>query len=418
MRQRDDSWFRQAAPNALGVPETVLRHYAANGDSLSLAILIHVTRQQFTYFQYSTWPTIALRHILRNDYKVNARNTSPELQHEFCTLWNHIVFKAQEANDSKIIYSVLTPVFHIYITLHHDTDSAPTQFSASTNLNNHIPGFLSSYPVCKVPGHVHGNSAPTSSARAVPHDLTATPTSLPSPDPHPSSIPVTFHAIESPADVPSRDSFHPTQASIQFPRSPPTSADLATASVIRDNDSSGTTTPLPPPQTSTSAPFSSGPPSTVALQHNTDQLTPSGPSNLPSLAALNPVLNNMLPTGLSLPSRSGISQPSISPSFPGSHHSIIVTTPPGASPGMTIPPDLDASANLAPGSREGMDVLERPSMHRANTTVALDLPLQLPLPLSAIDSDVASAAPSPREPAVGGTGDHPPGPSNFRDDIV
>ena len=85
---------------------------------------------------------------------------------------------------------------------------------------------------------------------------------------------------------------------------------------------------------------------------------------------------------------------------------------------MTIPPDLDASANLAPGSREGMDVLERPSMNRANTTVALDLPLQLPLPLSTIDSDVSSAAPSPREPTVGGTGDHPPGPSDFRDDIV
>ena len=300
VRQRDDSWFRQAAPNALGLPETVLREYAANGDSLSLAVLIHVTRQQFTYYRYWTWPKSELRHILRNDYKFNARNTSPELQHEFCTLWNYIVLRAREDDDSKILYFVLKPIFHIYITLHHDTDSAPTQFSASTNLNNHILGPPSSYPVCKVPGHVHGNSTSTSFVRADPHHLTADPSSRASPDPPSSSVPVPLPLIEIPTDVSSLDNFHPTQASIQVLCSPPTSADLATASV-RDIDSSGTTTPLPTPQTSTSAPFLSGPPSTAVLHYNADQLTPSSPLNLPSLASLNPVLNNRLPTGLSLP---------------------------------------------------------------------------------------------------------------------
>src|SRR5258708_40128943 len=47
---RDDSWFILAS-KSLGVPEAVLRDYAANGDSLSLAILIHVTRLQFSHFK-------------------------------------------------------------------------------------------------------------------------------------------------------------------------------------------------------------------------------------------------------------------------------------------------------------------------------------------------------------------------------
>ena len=63
-QQRDDSWFRQVAPNALGMPETVLRDYAANGDSLSLAILVHVIRQQFTYLRDSTWPAFAMSEVL------------------------------------------------------------------------------------------------------------------------------------------------------------------------------------------------------------------------------------------------------------------------------------------------------------------------------------------------------------------
>ncbi len=55
VQPRNDSWFI-LAPNILGVPESVLRDYAANGDSLSLAILIHVTRQQFSLYWKWSWP--------------------------------------------------------------------------------------------------------------------------------------------------------------------------------------------------------------------------------------------------------------------------------------------------------------------------------------------------------------------------
>ena len=44
MQPRGDPWFLLAS-KSLGVPEAVLRDHTAHGDSLSLAILIHITRQ-------------------------------------------------------------------------------------------------------------------------------------------------------------------------------------------------------------------------------------------------------------------------------------------------------------------------------------------------------------------------------------
>ena len=98
-RQRDDSWFRQVAPNALGVSETVLRYYAANGYSLSLAVFNYVIRQQFTYFRFMCWPRSEIRDILEQEPWFIPQATSPELQHEFCTLRNQIVLKAQNDDD-------------------------------------------------------------------------------------------------------------------------------------------------------------------------------------------------------------------------------------------------------------------------------------------------------------------------------
>ena len=317
--QRDDSWFRQVAPNALGVSETVLRDYAANGDSLSLVVLIHVTRQQFTYFRYPSWPISLVADMLLGDCKFNVRNTLPELQHEFCTLWNEIVLIAQENDDWTMAEWILKPIRNIYVALHHDTNSAPTQFSVSTDIWDDILSLPSSYPVCKVADHVHVNSPLTSSARTIPHDPTAIPPSLASPDILPSSTPVPLHVIESPTDVLLLDDTHPAQATIEGPRNLVLSADLPTANVMQDFDTSDATAPLPAPETSTAAPLFSSPPSAVSLQHNTDQLTPPNTPNLPSIASLNPVLDAMLPTGPSLSSHSPITRPSSSPSFPESH---------------------------------------------------------------------------------------------------
>ncbi|KAF8268879.1 hypothetical protein EI94DRAFT_1088329 [Lactarius quietus] len=276
-RQRDDSWFSQVAPNALGIPEAVLRDYAATGDNLSLAIFIHVIRQQFTYLQYSYWPKYDFWDVLERISKFDIQKTSPELQHEFCELWNQIVLKAQNDDNRDITRWILRQIRDIYITLHRDTDSAPKLFSATTSGWANILDAPSSYPVCEIPGHVHDNSASTTFSRTVLHNVPAqVPASLSGLNAPSLSVPALRHAAESSADVPSSDPSHSVQTTID-PRIPVTSADLFTASV-RDVDTSGITTmPHPSPEISTSAPLYSGlPPAAVALRHNANPLAPSG----------------------------------------------------------------------------------------------------------------------------------------------
>ncbi|KAH8993863.1 hypothetical protein EDB86DRAFT_1315867 [Lactarius hatsudake] len=89
-QRRDDSWFILAS-SALGVLESVLRDYAANGDNLSLAIWIHVVRQQFDNLRNPSWPSSGFSWVLDAASKFNVQDTSPELQHKFCALWNQIV---------------------------------------------------------------------------------------------------------------------------------------------------------------------------------------------------------------------------------------------------------------------------------------------------------------------------------------
>jgi hypothetical protein len=189
---RDESWFNLAS-NALGVPEDVLRDYAIHGDSLSLAILIHVARVQFNHLvTENPWPYSKFAFVLEATSKFNVLDTSPDLQHDFCALWNRIVLKAQNDDDQTLASFVLVPIRHIYISLHQDTDSAPTRFSASTGDRDQTLKEPSSYPVCNIPGH-HLNStahikdhpAPTTMVGAVPDD-------------HDSAMPVSSFLASSP----------------------------------------------------------------------------------------------------------------------------------------------------------------------------------------------------------------------------
>ena len=191
----DDSWYTLAS-NILGFTETSLRDYAAHGDSLSLVILIHFIRMQFTHFRKSYWLEYNFSDVLDEASNFDAKNTSPELQHKFCALWNQIVNKTQGSNDRQMAGLILSPIRNVFLALHQDTDSAPTQFSASTGYYDDVPWSPSSYPICKVLDHhsdstapLHDDHAPTTFTPAVPddHDNTALVPSLPSPKSLPSS---------------------------------------------------------------------------------------------------------------------------------------------------------------------------------------------------------------------------------------
>ena len=149
-------WFTLAS-NELGVHKSVLRVYAAQGDNLSLAILIHVIRRHFHHFREQHWQS-KFSFILETASRFNVWDTSPELQHEFCVLWNEVVHQAKENNSRSIPEYILRRIRNIYIALHRNTVAAPMKFSSFTSDDDSVLLEPSSYPACNVPDH-HPNSA-------------------------------------------------------------------------------------------------------------------------------------------------------------------------------------------------------------------------------------------------------------------
>jgi hypothetical protein len=302
VRQHVDCWFSLAS-DEMGIPEPVLRSHAAHGDNLSLTILIYITRQQFVHIQNPSWPLEAIPNVLEAASKFNAQDTSPKLQHEFCAFWNQAVRRAQNDNDWDITNRILRQIRNVYVSLHQDTDSAPTRFSATTGNLDAILYELSAYPVCKVAEHTLDESPFTTLPGTIQHgNASVYPVPRPSPVAPSFPLPSPFHVDESLRSVPPLDGSHPTYQSVECFRDPITSPDRAMAGEIQDIVALGITASYPTPETFISASrFSISSPAAVSLQHVTNALMPPDSLNLPSLVS-NPVLNNILPTGSSLSS--------------------------------------------------------------------------------------------------------------------
>ena len=175
VEERDYRW-KALVMDQLDVSEDVLRDYLAHGDSVLIANLIHITRQFF--LDGDPLILYALLNILPAISSFDIQATLPELQHNFCALWNEIVLKTQITGAHRIPIFILRHIRRIYIALHQGTDSAPTAFSASTRLFDNILTQPSSYPLCSIPGHAShalvgppGESAHPSAATlsTVPH---------------------------------------------------------------------------------------------------------------------------------------------------------------------------------------------------------------------------------------------------------
>ena len=155
-QRNNDRWFTLAS-NELGVRKSVLQDYATQGDNLSLAILIHVIRNHFHLFHGQNWQ-FKFSFILETASQFNMQDTSPDLQHEFCVLWNEVVHHAKGNNSRLIPEYILRCIRNIYIALHKNTDAAPTRFSSFTSDDDRVLLEPSSYPACNVPDH-HPDSA-------------------------------------------------------------------------------------------------------------------------------------------------------------------------------------------------------------------------------------------------------------------
>ena len=305
-QRRDDVWFAMAA-DEMGVPESVLRSHVTHGNDLSLAILIWVVRTQYILIGGRYWPEKEFSKVLEAGSKFDVLDTSPELQHEFCALWNETI----DGSFSSYAWNIFRPIRNIYLTLHLHTDCAPTRFSASTSDEDRILRQLSSYPLCNIASHhphqatrIHDVSDSTATPRPVLHDDAALGPTFP-PDAPSHSIITPDLVDENTVDVPQIDNtlvLAPSSRAHQIAtgdsHDSTTSPDPAAAVAAQDDPPAQT---MAPTNRAASTPTTSvSPLAEVSFQDNADILVPHSYSpEIPSSTSPEPVLDNILPTGTS-----------------------------------------------------------------------------------------------------------------------
>ena len=170
VRDRDERWTN-LVKEAFGVPDEVFQNYLVHGDSMLLAILIHVTREALRTGRSE-------RGVLEPLSQFDVHNTASELQRDFCALWNEIVQEAKNDRFGSTRTQILAAIRRPFAALHQGNDIARVGFFASLDsiddLDNML-GLPSSYPPCNVLGH-HLDS-PTHGS----------PTVVPTMPPHPAS---------------------------------------------------------------------------------------------------------------------------------------------------------------------------------------------------------------------------------------
>ena len=197
VQERNDNWV-SLATRVFGLPEQDLRdNIALGGDSVLLAILIHVTRPSLRP-NYSDWM------VLEAVSTFDIHNTLPRLQHDFCTLWNEAVQEARNQGPYTTPVSILNTIHHLYIALHQRTDAAPTASGPSSHFRPTLwPP--SSYPVCYIDSH-HSDST----ARVpVPNSSTVSITIQSSNSPEPSSHSPILHTFPINSGPPQKFKFGP-----------------------------------------------------------------------------------------------------------------------------------------------------------------------------------------------------------------
>ena len=125
LRSRDKRWI-QLASGLLKVPNSVLHRYITYGDSILLANAIFIVRQ--TVQTYSGSKERHREDILHTSTKtlntvckLKIGETLPELQHEFCDLWNKLIqtVKTDDRPHHVVVAkTTLKNIHKLYIALH------------------------------------------------------------------------------------------------------------------------------------------------------------------------------------------------------------------------------------------------------------------------------------------------------------
>jgi len=187
VEERDDRWSELVSGH-LDMPSSVLRDYLAHGDSVLLANCVHVIRLMVQSYSTHCWAhePDSVSKTLESVTKFDVRRSRPEVQREFCVLWNEAVLLAQKTKnlDTRLLLNdILWVLGHIHIDLHKGSN-------ASTRPREIVWGIPWSYPLCDVEtrygcqsdstSHTHeGVETPEVSPRSPSYQLGASSTTIP-----------------------------------------------------------------------------------------------------------------------------------------------------------------------------------------------------------------------------------------------
>ena len=152
----DDAWFDIIRPY---LDSQRSSQYQEEGESnIQLRNLIYITRRLMTSRlgdsdQFK--PGGVWRNVLTEVRKFEVTNTAPELQYEFCSLWNELINIAHGGREvSRMAQSnavhILSIIRTVYVPTHEDTISAAVAFSPSTDDQDPVLRLPSSYPLCDI----------------------------------------------------------------------------------------------------------------------------------------------------------------------------------------------------------------------------------------------------------------------------
>jgi hypothetical protein len=160
LQERDDRWF-QLASGPLGTSKNLFQNYLKHRDSILLANAISILRQTI-----QTYSGSAERHrsdilgasskTLESLLRLDHRHAFPDLQNEFCAVWNQLVDLAQNDNRPYIVFvatAALKNTRKLYIGLHKGTSAAPISFSGGTDDSDPVLDDARSYCKCDLVEH-------------------------------------------------------------------------------------------------------------------------------------------------------------------------------------------------------------------------------------------------------------------------
>ena len=118
MQERDDRWIAFARSVYSISKDDLPDNTTHTGDNLSLSILILVCRSE------KVWAELRMDRDALPKFDIN--KTLPELQQNFCKLWNELVENARKQGRFSTPVKILCLIRRYFIDLHPGTDAAPT----------------------------------------------------------------------------------------------------------------------------------------------------------------------------------------------------------------------------------------------------------------------------------------------------